>query len=357
MNRTTIKSLYRSMTMILNKISRYRSFHSRSSSSSYRYLSTTTTNPFAPDPFAHTLVPTAKQTLIQFIQQHSTANLALLSGAGLSTSSGIPDYRSEKGSYSKGHEPMQHSDFIKSPSKRKRFWARSIRGYKYFGTRNPNLSHHGFAALEQSGYLKGIVTQNVDRLHHAAGSQNVVELHGRGDQVACLSCDYKMNRRQFTENMEELNMDWLKKHRILEFQNETVEDTDDTDADDIRADGDSHLDLGKDFDDFNVPNCSACKTGILMPDLVFFGGSIKTSVKDAASKIIDDADVLMIFGSSCQVYSSYRLVRAAHLANKPILMINIGDTRVDPFVTPGLKFETTTDEAMKIILDTLDIET
>ena len=209
------------MTMILNKISRYRSFHSRSSSSSYRYLSTTTTNPFAPDPLAHTLKPTAKQTLIQFIQQHSTDNLALLSGAGLSTSSGIPDYRSEKGSYSKGHEPMQHSDFIKSPSKRKRFWARSIRGYKYFGTRDPNFSHLGFAALEQSGYLKGIVTQNVDRLHHAAGSQNVVELHGRGDQVACLSCDYKMNRRQFTENMEELNMDWLKKHGILEFQNKT----------------------------------------------------------------------------------------------------------------------------------------
>ena len=206
--------------------------------------------------------------------------------------------------------------------------------------------------MEKHGALSGIVTQNVDRLHHAAGSQNVVELHGRGDQVACLSCHHILPRRQFTEHMEALNQSWMDQHDVQQFNAAAPGGGSN---EDIRADGDAHLDLGKDFEEFAVPPCPSCADGVLMPDLVFFGGSIANTVKDAAAKIVDDNQALMVFGSSCMVYSSYRLVRAAHLANKPIMMVNIGDTRVDPFITPGLKFETTTDEATAVLLEALGI--
>ena len=190
-----------------------------------RPLSTTTL--FAPDPTDHALPPSQQQRLVDFMQHCSTHRLdvAILSGAGLSTASGIPDYRSTKGSYTKGHKPMQHQDFVKSTSKRKRFWARSLRGYKYFGSRSPNLAHVGLAALEKAKAISGIVTQNVDRLHHLAGSSNVVELHGRGDRVVCLSCAHVKPRALFTKEMEDLNVQWMKKHgiRILRFTCTEVE--------------------------------------------------------------------------------------------------------------------------------------
>ena len=261
---------------------------------------------------------------------------------------------------------MQHADFIRSPSKRKRFWARSIRGYKYFSNRRPNFTHKALAKLEKEGMISGIVTQNVDRLHHAAGAEHVVELHGRGDQVVCLSCDHSMPRIDFTRQVEHLNLEWLRRVGIDQLDengsrlstSNSHGDNNDDDQSDIRADGDSHLDLGKDFDDFKVPPCprSDCKDGILMPDLVFFGGSIRKEVKDSAAKIIDDGDALLVLGSSCMVYSAYRLVRAASLAEKPIAVVNIGKTRVDDLVSPDMKFETTTNEAMEIILDTLSIQ-
>ena len=321
-----------------------------------RLLSSTTL--FAPDPSDHALPPAQQQRLVDFMQHCSTHRLdvAILSGAGLSTASGIPDYRSTKGSYTKGHKPMQHQDFVKSTSKRKRFWARSLRGYKYFGSRSPNLAHKGLAALEKANAISGIVTQNVDRLHHLAGSSNVVELHGRGDRVVCLSCAHAKPRALFTKEMEDLNASWMQKHGLTSFTVDNDNNTDKDDVDDIRADGDAHLDLSTDFDDFVVPCCDKCKDGVMMPDLVFFGGSIRTDVKDAAAKIIDDADALIVIGSSCTVYSSYRLVRAAALADKPIVLINIGETRIDPFVSPNMKFETTTDEAIETMCRALGVD-
>lgn len=243
-----------------------------------------------------------------------------------------------------------------------------MRGYKYFSNRQPNLTHHGVAGLERHGVLCGVVTQNVDRLHHAAGARNVVELHGRGDRVKCLSCGHGMPRIEFTKNVEQLNVDWSERVGIRQFGasgDDKVADTDGKDGDgsddggddqsDIRADGDAHLDLGKDFDDFQVPHCPQCPDGVMMPDLVFFGGSIRQEVKDAAAQIVDDAQALLVLGSSCSVYSSYRLVRAAALAEKPVALVNIGDTRIDDLVTEGLKFETTTNEAMGEMLEALGI--
>ena len=112
----------------------------------------------------------------------------MITGAGVSTESGIPDYRGEKGSYKHGHKPMMHNEFVSSLNKRRRYWARSLVGWKYFDERNPNYVHESLSLLEREGYVSGIVTQNVDRLHHRAGSKNVVELHGRNDVVRCLSC-------------------------------------------------------------------------------------------------------------------------------------------------------------------------
>ena len=276
--------------------------------------------------------------------------------AGISTPSGIPDYRGVEGSYSKGHEPMQHADFVRSPSKRKRFWARSVRGYKYFSNRRPNFTHFGIAAMERHGILTGIVTQNVDRLHHAANTRNVVELHGRGDRVVCLECSHSMPRIDFTRSIEELNAGWSERVGIRQFGADEVGGDNQDDQSDIRADGDSHLDLGKDFDDFQVPSCPQCSDGVMMPDLVFFGGSIRGEVKDAAAKVIDDADALLVLGSSCTVYSSYRLVRAAALAGKPVALVNIGETRIDDLVPQGMKFETTTDQAIEAVLASLGID-
>jgi NAD-dependent SIR2 family protein deacetylase len=302
---------------------------------------------FVPSPPSLTSTTSSTSTFIKdadllstFLQKHSPS-IAVLTGAGISTSAGIPCYRGELGSYSKGHEPVQHNEFLHDPDKRKRFWARSLRGYEYFSKRQPTTTHQLLAQLEENQSIQGIITQNVDRLHHQAGSKHVVELHGRGDTVGCVedNCTFSEPRKDFTLRMKELNEKWLMKHNLKQKITNI-----DNDGEDIRADGDAHLSLD-DFSDFIVPSCPKCHDGILMPELTFFGGSIANEVKDNATKIINDANALLILGTSASTYSAFRLVRLASKDEKPIFMVNIGETRVDDMV--DVKLEWVVDEMMK----------
>merc|ERR1712232_672678 len=169
---------------------------------------------------------------------------------------GVPDYRSPQGSYSKGHKPMLHRNFVDEPEQRARYWARSLCGWRYFAGAGPNAAHRAIAALEHASYLAAVVTQNVDGLHTRAGSREVVNLHGRNDTVVCLSCAARRPRVEYQEELEEANAGW-----IAEFLPAAHA------VHDIRADGDAHL-AHEDFRGFSVPSCRACGHGIMKPDVV-----------------------------------------------------------------------------------------
>eukprot|EP00939_MAST-03C_sp_MAST-3C-sp1_P000001 g1.t1 len=277
--------------------------------------------------------------LAEFMSYHRP-KVAVITGAGISTSSGIPCYRGDLGSYSRGHVPLQHHEFVDSSSKRKRYWARSLRGFKYFHERPPSLTHR-FLAEKLSSFISGIVTQNVDRLHHVAGSKNIVELHGRGDRVFCLSCNKVESRKLYTERTMDENREWISRNDLKIYR-----EGNESEDDDIRADGDAHI-AGKDFEQFVVPPCKHCDEGVVMPDLVFFGGSIRKEVKLAAQKIVDEADALLVLGSSCSTYSAFSLVRRAHGDGKPIAMVNIGETRIDDLIDEGMKFQYPIDDFLE----------
>ena len=286
-----------------------------------------------------------------------SGRLAVITGAGLSTASGIPCYRGEQGSYSRGHTPMKHQEFVSRERRRKRYWARSLVGWRYFASRTPTLAHFALSSLEEAGAISGIVTQNVDRLHQAAGSRHVIDLHGRNDRVSCLSCGENESRWEFQERVEERNREWMDVHlrRPAGGGGGTASDSGSAGSgmdDVLRADGDAHLE-SEDFENFHVPSCKTCGDGVMMPDVVFFGGSISSPVKNAAAKIVDNADGLLILGSSCFVYSAFRLVRAAAQQDKHIALVNVGETRVDALVqtrVPAL-----CDTAMQAVCDRLGV--
>jgi NAD-dependent SIR2 family protein deacetylase len=170
----------------------------------------------------------AVESFVNFLKYKK--NIVCVTGAGISTASGIPDYRGENGSYKKGHKPMIHSDFISKESSRKRYWTRSMAGYKYLAQASPNLAHHSLRSLEEMGILRHIITQNVDGLHQKAGSKGVLDLHGRIGEVKCLSCAAVSSRSDFQHHLEQSNERVVKAIQENENQEE------------IRADGDMNLD-------------------------------------------------------------------------------------------------------------------
>ena len=281
------------------------------------------------------------ERLVSFFEKGK--RVAVITGAGVSTESGIPDYRGEKGSYKHGHKPMMHNEFVSSLSKRRRYWARSLVGWKYFDDRRPNYVHESLSFLEREGYVSGIVTQNVDRLHHRAGSKNVVELHGRNDVVRCMSCHADESRTRYQERVLNSNKDWVSNHMPFASDPENV------DVSTVRADGDANVE-DKDLNTFQIPGCSSCEQGVVMPRIVFFGGSIEKYVKDKASNIIEEADKLLILGSSCQVYSAYRLVRTAFDSGMPIAAVNIGEMRVDNMLSIKLD-DTLCSDALRAVVN------
>jgi NAD-dependent SIR2 family protein deacetylase len=231
-----------------------------------------------------------------------------LTGAGISAASGIPTYRNDNGEWQRS-EPIQHRDFLEKEAARRRYWARSMAGWPYVADSAPNAAHHALAAMEKSGHLSLVSTQNVDGLHQRAGHRNVVDLHGRIDQVKCLACKRRLHRGVFQQVLTDLNPAW----------SATISA--------IRPDGDAEVEDSI-VDYMTVPDCDDCG-GVLMPDVVFFGGTVPRERVDVTRQAIEDADALLVAGSSLKIFSGYRFVRMAHELGKPIAIVNRGETRGD----------------------------
>ncbi len=238
--------------------------------------------------------------------------IAILTGAGCSTESGIPDYRGE-GTLARARNPIQHREFMQQEATRKRYWARSTIGWPRMSRAEPNAAHRAIAELEALGRTTGVITQNVDRLHHKAGSRNVLELHGALADVRCTACGERESREAL-------------QHRILEL-NPTFADADSIARFRMAPDGDAELEDAT-IDDFHIPPCAVCR-GVLKPDVVFFGGSVPRERVDAAFAILDAADVLLVVGSSLAVFSGFRFVLRARDRGMPIAIINRGPSRGD----------------------------
>ncbi|MFG2267084.1 NAD-dependent protein deacetylase [Streptomyces sp. NPDC048720] len=238
----------------------------------------------------------------------SGGGVLVLSGAGISTESGIPDYRGEGGSLSR-HTPMTYQEFTADALARRRYWARSHLGWRTFGRARPNAGHRAVAAFERHGLLSGLITQNVDRLHQAAGTANVVELHGSLDRVVCLSCGALSPRRDLARRLEEANPGF------------------DPVAAGINPDGDADL-TDDQVGDFRVLPCTVCG-GILKPDVVFFGEAVPPARVEHCRTLVREASSLLVLGSSLTVMSGLRFVRQAAQSGKPVLIVNQDPTRGD----------------------------
>jgi NAD-dependent SIR2 family protein deacetylase len=263
--------------------------------------------------------------LADFIDRHP--RLFVLTGAGCSTNSGIPDYRDADGKW-KRTPPMTYQAFTGSLAARQRYWARSMIGWRRFGKAKPNDTHRALARLEAQGRSEILLTQNVDRLHQAAGSTQVIDLHGRLDLVRCLGCGHGVPRGEFQDGLTRLNPEW-----------------DALDAG-TAPDGDADLD-GMDFDDFDVPSCPQCG-GVLKPDVVFFGENVPRDRVQSAFEHLDRADAVLAVGTSLMVYSGFRFVEAAIRARKPVAAVNLGRTRADDLL--ALKVEQSCAEALAFLL-------
>ena len=244
----------------------------------------------------------------------SGRRIVALTGAGCSTESGIPDYRSN--GRSGPRNPIQHDAFLRREDVRRRYWARATLGWARFRAAEPNAAHRALASLEQDGLLAGVITQNVDRLHHRAGTRRVVELHGALSEVRCLVCGLTEERDGLQHRLLDANPGWMERGA------------------DALPDGDS--DLPTDLvAGFHLVGCAA-RGGDLQPKVVFFGGSAAASTLAAAWELFDAGEVLLIVGSSLTVYSGFRFVRRARELDVPIAVINIGPTRADELIQAKL---------------------
>jgi len=232
-------------------------------------------------------------------------SIAVLTGAGVSTDSGIPDYRGEG---APKRSPMTFQQFLVDAQYRKRYWAGSHLGWKHFDAARPNTGHRVLAELEASGQVNGVITQNVDGLHLRAGSQRVVDLHGTMDKVRCLTCGQSFARAGIADRIAAANP-WLEAITI----------------DELNPDGDASPAA---FDDFLTPDCTVCG-GVLKPDIVFFGEFIPVEKFSEASALVKKADALIVAGSSLVVNSGIRLIEQARRRRIPLIVINRGETKGD----------------------------
>ena len=244
--------------------------------------------------------------LEDFISAHR--RLFVLTGAGCSTGSGIPDYRDEQGAW-KRTPPVTYQAFVGDRITRRRYWARSLVGWPRIAQAQPNAAHRALAALEAQGRCSQLLTQNVDGLHQAAGSRAVIDLHGRLDAVVCLGCGASSSRADVQRRLAEANPAWAGL------------------AAGAAPDGDADLE-DRDFATFQVPACDACG-GMLKPDVVFFGENVPRARVDAAMAGLAQADGMLVVGSSLMVYSGLRFVHAAVRAQIPVAAVNLGRTRAD----------------------------
>ena len=232
------------------------------------------------------------------------AHVAVLTGAGISTDSGIPDYR---GPDSPPRKPMTYQDFVSGPAAQRRYWARAHVGWGHMSAASPNAAHHALRRMERAGRLTGVITQNVDGLHEAAGQRQLIALHGRIADVICLHCGTRSSRADLHQRLADLNPGYAERD---------VE---------IAPDGDAVL---EDVEDFVVAACQVCG-GVLKPDVVFFGENVPRARVADATRLVDAAESLLVVGSSLQVMSGLRFVRQASKAGKPVVIVNRGTTRGD----------------------------
>jgi len=234
--------------------------------------------------------------------------VVVLTGAGISTESGIPDYRGPDGPRRRS-PPIQYRDFVASEATRARYWARSAIGWPHFSHARPNAGHATVARLERAGAVTGIITQNVDRLHQAAGSHQVIELHGALAEVVCLQCGLVEDRDDLQERLLAMNPGWHPEQYA------------------IAPDGDADLpeELLKEF---IVPHCTRCG-GSIKPNVVLFGENVPKARVERAFAVVDAADALLVAGSSLAVFSGYRFVDRATRLGIPIVVANVGPTRAD----------------------------
>ena len=254
-----------------------------------------------------------------------------LTGAGCSTESGIPDYRGPDGRF-RERAPMRYREFVGSAAARRRYWARSAVGWPRFSRARPNPGHRALAALEGAGLLQGVITQNVDGLHHAAGSRRVVELHGSLGRVRCLDCGGEERRSDLQRRLLELNPGWAERWGGAGAASggagtAGARDDGEEDGAELAPDGDAEV-AGEAVRSFRVPECWACG-GVLKPDVVFFGESVPADWVEEAWRLHETAQALLVVGSSLAVFSGRRFVYRAVEEALPVAVVNLGPTRAD----------------------------
>ncbi|XP_043529718.1 NAD-dependent protein deacylase Sirt4 [Frieseomelitta varia] len=255
--------------------------------------------------------------LKDFINSHN--NMCILTGAGISTESGIPDYRSEGvGLYARSNRrPVLYRDFCNSADIRRRYWARNYVGWPRFSSIKPNSTHQILKKLEDLNKVRCVVTQNVDNLHTKAGSRKVIELHGTAFKVMCLSCNERICRYYLQEIFDKINPNMTATSQM------------------IRPDGD--VDLSQEqVEGFQVPSCENCG-GVLKPDIIFFGDNVPRQVVESVRYNIEHSDSLLILGTTLTTFSGYRIALQASHAKKPIAILNIGKTRADDLAEIKMK--------------------
>ena len=237
--------------------------------------------------------------------------LFVITGAGISAPSGIGTYRNHEGEWQRS-APIQHQDFVSKAASRRRYWARSMRGWPSFRDAQPNPAHDALVRLEQTGRVQTVVTQNVDGLHQRAGQTRLIELHGNLGEVVCLDCAARQPRVVL--------QDWLESHNGAWLGGETR----------ARPDGDAEFLDVRHFDDFCEPACQC--GGVLKPDVVFYGDSVPRSRVDAVRAELSRSDAVLVVGSSLMVYSSFRFAKEARTLGLPLTAVNQGRTRADDWL-------------------------
>ena len=245
----------------------------------------------------------------------AAGNVLVLSGAGLSTESGIPDYRGPTG-LARRATPMTYQTFTASQDARRRYWARSHLGWRHIGQAVPNLGHHAVAELGRRRLLAGVITQNVDGLHQAAGAADVTELHGSLHRVVCLSCGQQTARTDLHRRLAAANPGWDAGPALINPDGDAVLTDDATES-------------------FRVVDCALCD-GVLKPDVVFFGENVPRPRVQACYAMVEQASSLVVLGSSLTVMSGFRYVRHASKVPVPVVIVNQGATRGDAYAAATL---------------------
>ncbi|WP_306397662.1 NAD-dependent protein deacetylase [Telluria beijingensis] len=269
------------------------------------------------------------EALATFLERHPRT--LVLTGAGLSTASGIPDYRDRDG-VRRGRLPIQGPEFRRDVAIQRRYWARSMVGWPLLARARPNAGHRALAALEARGRLGSVLTQNVDGLHQQAGSASVLELHGNIHHVVCLACAARYPRAQVQTQLEFANP------ALLQAMATPL------------PDGDAALDPDA-VTGVQVPACLRCG-GVLMPDVVFFGDNVPADRTASALARMAAADALLVVGSSLMVYSGFRFCRLAQASGKPIAVLNQGRTRADDLL--ALKLDASAEQILPLVAQLLD---